>query len=1190
MAKNQSRTVTESDGGQKTWTLFHYTPTGTGVISGEQVLQQTEDAINDLGKVTVESIVKSEQALTASSGAGAQSGDAIAMAQNALATAQAASAEVERLGTEYADTDQKSQEAVSRSQTAKQTADEALRLAQQASAGAGSSQEQAEIAKQAAEKAAQEAAQSAQDAKDAKESAANAESQVNQSAEAAQSANEQAQAATESAKQSEQNANDARDFAQSALEQATAAQESATNAIEEVKKNSRKIWISNQFLTPGQTITQDDLEPQGDGVEAQVPDFVVDKQGRIYALAETKEIGYIPARSTSLIWLNRYLGGGNSTLDYSENKNFGGAFTVDLATWAKAPVSDVKAVGVSINGTEQFLALPELTPSADKENPQTLELDKFSAEFPSELTGGFSYTAENQSAGQNNLSFKLTFSADYEGTDNYIVNAKLNFYGATKEDGVLFSYGLEETAPESLSLPAEGVPPVTQSLYFVPQAFNGNSEATQYDAETTQFAMANVSIDESLAESVATGIAVIGITVNGVEKFLDLTAGEGTGVTGYSDYTEAGQNAIVANLDALATEFPAIRAEAELSPLEADQIFSVQIGLSNYEGTENYTVNVPLKFYGKEATSENHEPIAEFGTLGEGETVPETLTYQQETSQFVLSEYYGELTPFVSYAPTNLTLEQQAQARANIGAAQETGDGAVKAFLPIKGGTLEGNLQISVKDEFNSYKIEFLSSDGKILGEIYAVKDTSSEDQQYANEFEFISRDDEGKRGGWLSLRPIDTLDGDGHGRFILSTGDGDKDVRLMGSDDGTLTWNKKPLGVSATEAVEGTVLLATADEVKAGTDNTRAVTPKALKDAGFITATETANLTRLGLTLIPSVPTVTKTEVTFPAMSRIRLADGTEHVLSVQTLANMEVQASERHGKDVYIWAGLDKVASGDLKLVTSLNAATFSELDKAVCVGGFHGLCANVGTIEGHALSGYVAGDILPRSIWTVNHRPVCAPEGCVWIPEIGKWVQIYLPSWDGTKLVSKFGAVIADGGSEPNFNGSKFAEYAGLAGCELISYDEFTVVAKGSNEGTSIKDAKDPNTTGGHVDTADRRCVSNYGLEDCCGVLWQWTRTLFENVPTAAYTNTELFYLQNYSRQEKPVYNETYDSAKMGSCHGLLRRALVGASWVGSVLCGSRAVSCVDFSAFGWTDDSSRLVSSPKPLPVLGKESNR
>ncbi len=39
---------------------------------------------------------------------------------------------------------------------------------------------------------------------------------------------------------------------------------------------------------------------------------------------------------------------------------------------------------------------------------------------------------------------------------------------------------------------------------------------------------------------------------------------------------------------------------------------------------------------------------------------------------------------------------------------------------------------------------------------------------------------------------------------------------------------------------------------------------------------------------------------------------------------------------------------------------------------IGGFHTLCADVGTISGHPLSGYQAGDILPNSVLCLNHRP--------------------------------------------------------------------------------------------------------------------------------------------------------------------------------------------------------------------------
>lgn len=63
---------------------FHYTPTGTGVISGKDVLEQTEDAINDLGNTAIsgvqEALDKAEQALT-------NSENAVDDAQNALNTA-----------------------------------------------------------------------------------------------------------------------------------------------------------------------------------------------------------------------------------------------------------------------------------------------------------------------------------------------------------------------------------------------------------------------------------------------------------------------------------------------------------------------------------------------------------------------------------------------------------------------------------------------------------------------------------------------------------------------------------------------------------------------------------------------------------------------------------------------------------------------------------------------------------------------------------------------------------------------------------------------------------------------------------------------------------------------------------------------------------------------------------------------
>ena len=89
------------------------------------------------------------------------------------------------------------------------------------------------------------------------------------------------------------------------------------------------------------------------------------------------------------------------------------------------------------------------------------------------------------------------------------------------------------------------------------------------------------------------------------------------------------------------------------------------------------------------------------------------------------------------------------------------------------------------------------------------------------------------------------------------------------------------------------------------------------------------------------------------------------------------------------------------------------------------------------------------------------------------------------------------------------------------------------------TAIQGAADPVTTGGHVDTAGRRMISNYGLEDCCGALWQWIQGVFYN---ASSSNWEA------------------DPSGKGSvyrCNALL----AGGNWDSSTNCGSRARAAND-----------------------------
>ena len=80
---------------------FHYTPTGTGVISGKEVLEQTEDAINDLGNTAIsgvqEALDKAEQALTNSENAVDDAQTALNIANNAEGVAIQAQTDVGNL-------------------------------------------------------------------------------------------------------------------------------------------------------------------------------------------------------------------------------------------------------------------------------------------------------------------------------------------------------------------------------------------------------------------------------------------------------------------------------------------------------------------------------------------------------------------------------------------------------------------------------------------------------------------------------------------------------------------------------------------------------------------------------------------------------------------------------------------------------------------------------------------------------------------------------------------------------------------------------------------------------------------------------------------------------------------------------------------------------------------------------------
>ncbi|MDP3283077.1 MAG: hypothetical protein Q8M56_01440, partial [Desulfobacterales bacterium] len=187
--------------------------------------------------------------------------------------------------------------------------------------------------------------------------------------------------------------------------------------------------------------------------------------------------------------------------------------------------------------------------------------------------------------------------------------------------------------------------------------------------------------------------------------------------------------------------------------------------------------------------------------------------------------------------------------------------------------------------------------------------------------------------------------------------------------------------------------------------------------------------------------------------------------------------------------------VSAGSLVFKVSLNTtypSGFNAINSRK-IGGFHTLCADAGTISEHALTGYLNKDILPASIWDLKHRPRCnSPAGMRYVSGINLWVDIYQPSgitvaggeYSSGSPVSVYGGTILD-----TMNWMAAVEIAAMAGKRLMYDYEFQIAAAGANEETNIAGSADPVTTGGHVDTAGRRMISNTGGEDECGVMWQW-----------------------------------------------------------------------------------------------------
>ena len=348
-------------------------------------------------------------------------------------------------------------------------------------------------------------------------------------------------------------------------------------------------------------------------------------------------------------------------------------------------------------------------------------------------------------------------------------------------------------------------------------------------------------------------------------------------------------------------------------------------------------------------------------------------------------------------------------------------------------------------------------------------------------------------------------------------------------------------------DAAATTAALATKADAAATTAALATKADKAETEAAIIALEDVPFAYQRGVTL-PSIKgysvAADRAVLVWP---RVRVVDhdtGIAHVIPATTIDinsplvwddGQYATAANRAGRNFCLYLLTDGTLLLSANSIAPIGHTTVNSLK----IGGFHCVCVSVGTISGHRLTGFVAGDILPDSVWDLMHRPSCAPSGMVYSQEAGIWVDIYLQSGTGANTASVYGGTITH-----TRNWMDFVDDLAAVSKRLLSDPEFQVIASGSNEQTNIAGSANPITTGGHIDTAGRRMISNIGCEDCCGVLWQWTgeQSYATDSATFAFSMFEL------PGGKGSIYKQ---DGNIGDV-----KLLAGGDWSNGTACGSRS----------------------------------
>ncbi len=316
-----------------------------------------------------------------------------------------------------------------------------------------------------------------------------------------------------------------------------------------------------------------------------------------------------------------------------------------------------------------------------------------------------------------------------------------------------------------------------------------------------------------------------------------------------------------------------------------------------------------------------------------------------------------------------------------------------------------------------------------------------------------------------------------------------------------------------------------------------------------------------------------------------LKLSDG--NVLNVATDTTYDLSSYiSSVGTDYAVY--LDN--NGDMSAYPVAAAAPADTIK----IGRFHTLCANVGSISAifpgsavngyfmvkpyrededpdfyafyhkaatssggvvtcdHPLSGYLAGEIIPESVFCLTFHPSALyDDAMAYDKATDKAIDIYLQSGTGIETRSAYGATHTVSRRPICHQEDMLA-----VGKSLLTDVEFENASLGSNQATNITGSSDKTTVGGHVDTSNRRMISAIGCEEMCGYLWQWLNEIGFNGQTG--------------------WNGYGDTGAFGQTYGMPYVLLAGGDWGNGSDCGSRSRSCVDSRVHVLTNGGGRGAS--------------